>query len=333
MGNRLTLGISEDREFEYPRISAEAFRPLGRYRSAISQLQRLTASPKFEMLAKAYWERCLKSGSTLPAADYEGARKKFRSDIEWILVYESERARIWADGPLDYMEALRRYQRQAQTDSARTKSALVELIRFDRKHAYLLRHSFQRAMEGFVSDEKVRRVRRPNANLAKGFDTVTVSGPQVRHAEFQFLSKLSFFQFGRLLDDWSSEIDTIFSEWPMHWKEFGALRFERALTPVAAAKMDVVQLGLIARLTSRLRDFTAGYGIWAYSTGQPIPSHGKPCWEVVAEFVNCALGPNRDLTGESARRIWQSISAKHKITMQSWPRPSKSESQIAEILD
>lgn len=333
MSRRLSLGISEDREFEYTRIPAEAFSRSGRYRAALAQLQKLTSSPSFEARARKYWDRCLASGSTLPAADYEGARARYKADIEWILVYEAEHARIWNDGPVDYHEALRKYQRQAKADSARISGALAELRRFDRKHAYLLRHSVQRAMQNFLSDNEAKKVRRPNANAKNGFDTVTVSGPQVRHSEFQYLSKLAFFSFSEFLDSWDREIAAMFSEWPAHWKEFGALRFERAISPIAAAKLDVVQLGLIARLTSRLRDFTAGYGVWTYSTGQPVPTHGKPCWEIVAEFVNCSLGPNRELSGETARRIWQSIAAKHVVTMQSWPGPSKSESQVQEILD
>jgi hypothetical protein len=333
MGQRLSLGISEDRDFKFPDVSVDAFSQDGPYQSALLKLKKITNSPGFEKWAKTYWERCLNSGGTLPAADFEGARKRFKSNIEWILIYESEHARVWADGPLDYNAALRSYQRQAITDSARITSAIAELRRFDRKHPYLLRHSVQRAMQDFLAEEELKTANRPNANAKRGFDTVTVSGPKVREAEFQFLTKLSLFRFGEFLNSCDREIASIFSQWPLDWKEFGSLRFANALSPMAASKLDVVQLGLIAHLTSRLRDFTAGYGIRAYSTGQPIPTHGKPCWEVVAEFVNCALSANRSITGETARRIWQSISSKHDITMQAWPKPSKSESQLSEIPD
>jgi hypothetical protein len=186
-------------------------------------------------------------------------------------------------------------------------------------------------MQDFLADKEVRKIRRPNQNLDKGYELVPVSGPAVREAQFQFLSDLSFFRFDDLLTSWIREIDQMFSEWPAHWMEFGALRFSLAVSPKAAAKMNVVQLGLIARLTSRLRDFTEGYGVRIYSTGQPIPDHGKPCWDIVAEFVNCALTPSKPLTGETARRIWQSLSAKYEITTQMWPGPSKSESQVQKI--
>lgn len=327
MGHRLTLGISEDRHFEYPKISTEAFRPNGPYRSALSKLDKLTLSPSFEQWAKSYWNRCVASGSTLPAADYEGARDRFKADIAWVLICEAEEARIWSQGPLDYKEALRRYQKGALADSSRIKGAIEELRRFDRKHAYLLRHSLQRALQDFLSERKTRRIKQPNMNSDKGYEMRSISGPAVREAEFRYLSFLSFFRFNEMLDSWIREIDDMFSRWPANWREFGALRFEEAVSPVAAAKMNVVQLGLIARLTSRLRDFTAGHGILIYSTAQPVPTHGKPCWEIVAEFVNCALTPAHELTGESARRIWQSISAKYAVTMQGWPRPSKSEPQ------
>jgi len=139
---------------------------------------------------------------------------------------------------------------------------------------------------------------------------------------------MAFFQLRELIDAWELEIDKMFTDWPMHWKEFGALRFEEPLNPKSAANMNVAQLGLIALLTSRLRDWTAGFGIRAYSTGQPVPEHGKPCWDIVAEFVNDALEPPQELNGEAARRVWQSMSAKHAITTQRWPKPSKWESQF-----
>lgn len=333
MGRRLSIGISEDRNFRFPTIPSASFSPTGRYRSAILKLKTLIDSPGSEKKAKDYWDRCKSSGSTLPAADFEGARRKYFADIEWVLVYEAESARIWAEGPLDYMETLRRYQRQAVIDSARIRNAIDELRRFDRKHPYLLRHTVQRAMQEHLASETKGTVKLPNANAKRGFNSLTISGPMVREAEFRYLTKISIFEFSEFLDSWNREIDAIFSEWPLHWKEFGALRFKEPLRPVAAAKLDVVQLGLVARLTSRLRDFTAGYGIWAYSTGQPIPQHGKPCWEIVAEFVNCALARDDPLSGDSVRRVWQSITSKHEITMQSWPKPSKSESQITEIPD
>lgn len=333
MGQRLSIGICEDRDFRFPNVSAEAFSPTGRYSSAIAKLKKLIESPICQKWAKSYWDRCQKSGGTLPAADFVGARKRYFADIEWVLVYESESARIWSEGPLDYMETLRRYQKQAIIDAERIRSAIDELRRFDRKHPYLLRHTVQRALQDFLADKETKAIQLPNANAKRGFNSLTISGPKVREAEFRYLTRLSFFEFASLLDSWDREIDATFTEWPMHWKEFGSLRFERALSPIAAAKLDVAQLGLIAHLTSRLRDFSAAFGIWTYSTGQPIPIHGKPCWDIVAEFVNCALPRKSELSGESARRIWQSIASKHSITMQSWPRPSKPESQVTEILD
>lgn len=331
MGNRLTLGISEDREFDYPRIPSSAFQASGPYKAALVKLDALLASPSAEKWHRDHWQHCLTSGSTLPAADYEAARNRFREDIRWILIHEAESARIWSKGPADYKEALRRYQKAAHLDSTRIKGAIQELRRFDRKHAYLLRYSLERALQDFMSEEKIRRIRLPNMNHDKGYESRVVSGPAVRRAEFQFISGLSFFRFDEMLNAWDREIDFMFSEWPAHWREFGALRFAHPVSPVAAAKMNVVQLGLIARLTSRLRDFTSGYGVRICSTGQPIPSHGKPCWEVVAEFVNCGLSPSKPLTGDTARRIWQSISTKYEITTQAWPRPARSESQVQKI--
>lgn len=331
MGHRLTLGISEDREFDYPRVPQSAFHSAGPYKNAVMKLDTLLASPSAEKWHKSHWDRCLASGGTLPAATYHEARERFRSDIRWILIYEAESARIWADGPPDYKDTLRRYQKAAHLDSSRIKAALQELRRFDRKHAYLLRHSFDRALQDFMSDEAIRRIKQPNMNHDKGYETHIVSGPAVRRAEFRFIWSLALFRFDELLDSWDREIDFMFGEWPAHWREFGALRFGRPVSPVAAAKMNIVQLGLLARLSARLRDFTAGYGIRTYGTGQPIPEHGKPCWEIVAEFVNYALEPKRHLTGDTARRVWQSISIKYEITMQGWPRPSKAEPQAQEI--
>lgn len=331
MASKLRLGISEDRDFAYPRIRADAFKPDGRYRSALNELDRLIDAKSNQPIYAKYWDRSLKSGGTLPATTMEEAATRLKSDMRWILVYEAEHARIWKEGPLDYMSALRGYKRSAKEDSVRIKGALSDLRRFDKKHAYLLRHSLDRALQDFLSDEKPRRAKIPNANTPNGYEWRAVSGPAVREHEFQYLSRVSLFRFDELLEAWAREIDGTFHDWPAHWMEFGALRFSEPVSARAAAKLNIPQLGLIARLTSRLRDFTEGYGIWSYGTGQPIPKHGKPCWEIVAAFVNCALEPSNPLTGETARRIWQSLSGKYEIKMQSWPRPALSESQVEKI--
>jgi hypothetical protein len=331
MGMKLRLGISEDRDFAYEPIPGNAFNSNGRYRAALTRLNRLLNADSTREIYSKYWDRCLKSGGTLPAATFEEAVARLQHDMRWILIYEAEHARIWKEGPPDYMTALRNYKRSAREDSIRIKNAIEELRRFDKRHAYLLRHALDHALQDFLSEEKVRRIKIPNPNADRGFEWRTVSGPQVRQHEFQYLSRVSLFRFDELLDSWERQIEDKFREWPAHWLEFGALRFDRPISRAAAAKLNVPQLGLIARLTSRLRDFTAGYGIWSYGTGQPVPDHGRPCWEIVAEFVNCALEPPNPLTGDTARRIWQSIASKHEIRMQSWPRPPRSESQVEKI--
>lgn len=328
MGTKLKLGISEDRNFAYPSIPSMAFRPNGRYKAPLLSLNRFLEAKSTQPIYQKYWDRCQRSGATLPAATMDEAVQRLKADVRWIAVHESEDARIWREGPPDYMSALRSYKQSAKEDASRIKNAIGELKRFDKKHAYLLRHSLDHALQDFLSDKKLHRIRLPNANTPRGYEWRTVSGPTVRENEFQFLSRLSLFRFNDLLDAWEREIDQTFHDWLAHWTEFGALRFANPLSPKSAAKLNIPQLGLIARLTSRLRDFTGGYGIWTYSVGQPVPNHGKPCWEIVADFVNCSLEPPNPLTGEAARRVWQSISQKHPIRMQPWPRPALSESQV-----
>lgn len=328
MGTRLTLGLSEDRDFEWPRIPAATFRASGPYRSALARLNALTSAPHMTRIYDEYWQRCLTSGGTLPAATKMEAVERLKRDIAWILVLESESARIWSSGPEDYRSRMRTYQQASQADLKRVKSVLEGLKRLDVKHSYLLRMALDHAMQDFLSDEKIKRVRRYDSNTPKGFTWYTLSGPKVREHELQYLSRLALFNLSELLDAWGREVDDKFKPWPVNWMEFGALRFEKAIGPKAAAKLNVVQLGLIAHLTSRLRDFTAGHGIWVYSTGQPIPAHGKPCWDIVAEFVNCALSPSNPLTGDTTRRIWQKFFSKHPVKLQGWPKPAKAEPQV-----
>jgi hypothetical protein len=286
-------------------------------------------TPSMERAAAEHWERALASGSTLPAATFDLARKRYRRDVPWIMIMEAESARIWNEGPKDWRSALREYQSGAKRDAARIKAAIAELRRFDRHHAYLLRHAFQRALQDFMSAEKTRRVRRPNMNADRGYETVEVSGPRVRAREFQFLSKLSLFRFSELLDSWAAQVDEMFEPWPANWVEFGSLLFDRPVSPREAAKFKVARLGAIGHLLSRIRDATAGYGIRIYSTGQPIPTWGKPCWEIVAEFVNAAFPEDEPLTGDSVRRTWQSFTGKHPVRLQGWPKPAIAESQLA----
>lgn len=114
MATKLRLGISEDRNFIYPRIPADAFKPDGRYRSALNELDRLIDAKSNLPIYAKYWDRSLKSGGTLPATTMEEAAVRLKSDMRWILIYEAEHARIWKEGPLDYMSALRGYKRSAK---------------------------------------------------------------------------------------------------------------------------------------------------------------------------------------------------------------------------
>lgn len=326
--SRLSLGISEDRNYVWPKIERSAFDENGPYESAIVSLHRMLAKPSSEKIHQNYWDRCLGSGSTLPAKNYEKARLKHRYDIGWIMIYEAENARIWHEGPPDHMSMLREYHNCANSDVVRLKNLISGLRTIGRRHAYLLRNCLNRAMQGFLSDDELRRARIPNANARNGYEVRTISGPTVRYSEFQYASKLSLFHFDDLLNSLEREIDESFRPWPRAWMEFGALRFSRGLDPRTAARMNITQLGLLARLSSRMRDFTNGYGIRAYGTGQPLPSHGRPCWDIVAEFVNCALNLDNPLTGETAQRVWNKFAKKHKPSMQSWPNPAKQEPQV-----
>jgi hypothetical protein len=323
----LRLGWKEDRNYRWPSIPSERFAKEGRYREALQLLEPFLRSPLMEKAYKLHWDRVVSNGSTLPAKTFEQARQRFISEIPWMLVYEAEWARIWDEGPRDWRSTLREYHAHAKKDSVRLKAAIQELRRFDVHHAYLLRHAFWYALNDFLSDATLKRARKPNQNRDKGYEIVEISGPRVREREFQFASRLSFFRFAELLEHWETQIDRLFEPWPANWKEFGALRFEQAVSPREAAKFNIVRLGLTAHLLSRLRDFTAGYGIRPYSTGQPIPTHGRPCWDIVAEFLNAALSPNQIRTGDSVRRTWQSFNKRHAVTMQSWPNPAIPESQ------
>lgn len=330
-GNRLAFGISEDRDYEWPAIQPSAFSREGRYQTAVALLDKLLAKPSTEDIHKRYWDRALQSGTTLPAKDYDNARLRHRSDIHWIMIYEAEHGRIWNDGPPDYMTAERDYHRTADRDAARLKSIIKDLRQIDRKHAYLLRNCLSCAMQDFLSADKVRRAHLPNVNVQSGYELKTISGPAIRHSEFQYLSKLSLFHFDELLDSFEREVNQSFRPWLRAWKEFGPLRFDHQIDPRSAAKMNVVQLGLMAKLSSRMRDFTNGHGIWAYGTGQPIPSHGRPCWGIVAEFINCALDLQNPLTGETAQRIWNKFFEAHRPSMQAWPKPAKREPQAQKL--
>lgn len=321
------MGWKEDREYRWPRIPADSFRPNGRYREGLKAVEKLLDSHLMERAYIQHWERVVESGSTLPAATFDEARLIFRDEIRWMLIHESEWARIWSEGPRDWRSVLREYQAGANRDAPRIKAALAELERFDNQHAYLLRHAFWGALHEFLSDEQTRRVRRPDMNKEKGYDIVEVSGPRVRAREFQFISRLSFFRFSEMLEQWNAQIDVLFKPWPANWTEFGALRFDTVVTPRGAAKFRVAHLGLTAHLMARLRDFTAGYGIRSYATGQPIPDWGKPCWEIVADFVNAALSPDDPQSSETVRRNWQSFAKKHPVTLQGWPKPAIQESQ------
>ena len=287
MGKRLSLGLVEDKEYQWPNSPKTVFDDNGPYQSALSILDTFLEKQRTENIHELYWDRALKSGSTLPAANYEEARIRHRRTIRWLMVKEAEEGRIWSHNPPDYMSVLREYHKRADRDAAKLKDIIGNLRDMDAEHAYLLRHALQHALQEFMSPEKIKKQRIPNMNLEKGYKLVTVSGPVVRGREFQFLSKLSFFHFDEMLDEWEKEIDKFFRPWPGAWKEFGALRFEQEISKRSAAKMNIAQLGLMAKLTSRIRDFTAGHGVWTYSTGQPIPTHGKPCWSIVAEFINC----------------------------------------------
>jgi hypothetical protein len=299
---------------------------MGRYGAALTLVNTFLTTPSVEKIHQKHWQNCIDSKSTLPAADYRSAKRKFSDDLKFILVHESEWARQWRNGPEDHLTAHRNYRAITEYDKKKIKNAIEKIRRFDQKHAFLLRSSFDHALQNFLSSDKPRRAKIPNANAENGYEWRDIAGPKVVYNEFQFANRVSLFHFDELFDLWERKLEDFLGPWRPDWLEFGALRFANPVTPKAAAKMNVVQLGLTARLSSRLRDFTASRGLCIYGTGRPIPSDGKPCWAIVAAFLNSALDTRHD--DHSIRRVWQSFEKIHDVTLQSWPNPAKRELQV-----
>lgn len=102
-----------------------------------------------------------------------------------------------------------------------------------------------------------------------------------------------------------------------HWLHqcIGNLRYSKPIQ--AGARVDTATM-LAFELTVYLRDFTAG--LLRDPLCQPMPTHGRPCNALVAEFVNASLGTS--LTDHHVKFRLQGLP--RDVWLASWPSGGES---------
>jgi len=340
---RLSIGISEDKDFRYPQPDPDVFTNDGPYGLALQAVDNLIASEIGEKSIQMWWEAAVKmhekQSATLPAANYTEARKHIANRLKRLLIYESELARAWSLGPPDWISVSREYNRQVIDFRSDLIKIMKRLRAADQRHSYLLRHSLFEAAEPFLSPIEFQTTDVPDPNTEKGYKTYETGGEAVRHSEFQFAARLFIFGLEKFIDE-AERLSTYkyFTLFKKDYMQVGCLRFEQPIALRALAKINSAQLGITGTIMSRLRDFTAGRGIQVYSTGQPIPDDGRPCWAIVALFVTACMRDvtgtmaEIDIDGDSIRRAWAKTARKYEIRLTSWPKPARREPQFQDNL-
>jgi hypothetical protein len=327
--SELRLGIKEGKSQPLENSSQLFESGGGPYEGAFTRFRELAASKPQEEVFKRYWERSCAPDATRIANNFEAAVQIVTNRVLWIILRECQMAVRWQNLEKDFLQAHRDYEDVFHHDGLKIQKIISELRYYVEKHPYLMGHSASESFSKFFSPSKPKRARQPNMNTKSGYQYIDVGGERVQNIEFRFTSWLSFFEFSEFLTELEKDVNKTFSRWPRNWKEFGCLRFEKPLTQKQASKFKFGQIGLAGVIASRLRDFTSIGTHKIYSgNGQPPSTDGKPCWPIVAEFVNAAFTPDPPVTEEGLRTAWSALTKNNTVSFRSWPGPPIREEQL-----
>jgi hypothetical protein len=252
--------------------------------------------------------------------------------VKLAIVHDCQEARRWLDeqnsGSVDYHVARVEINDRRSDWCVRTIAVIDQLLECDKEIAFFLRNAFAGAIALTVEPQKDLDVFVPDPNFEHGGESFVVSGKAKEFIQQQFSYRAGLWELDNILKTVRGEMQRWSERNDAPWIWLGNLYFDPPLSRKSRSRitkdndsnLGVAVLGLSIALASRMRQITSGqFSSLRYSGLQPAEL-GRPCWDIVAEYVNCAFNLQNAETPESLRQRWHYISRRRKITVHDWTR-------------
>lgn len=283
--------------------------------------------------------------------NYESGRSKLsalfsdRNDVQFqradrLLLSECAAAKNWLDqqqsGQTDYWVERERLSEERVDDCQKAIKALQILANCEKRQPYWLRQAFAAGLCHDLEKDSGFEADFPDPNHVDGGISINLSADERAALEPQFLMQAALLRLDTILQRTIEDLQQFSHRKDCPWLFVGNLLVEPALSRKQRAalaqdgnvEVGIARLGLSASLSTWLRHITSGQAQWRRYAGDVVPTFGRPCWEIVADYVNAAIPSKSTVTAESVRQRWRNLSKDRKIRLHLWPQPGQREPQI-----
>lgn len=274
---------------------------------------------------RKYWDALLRAKNLIEDRQSNITNEEWDC-VKTLLVHECEQSREWAS-VWDLKDDPQRAFDEWYTSSRETLSSLTtsvaNLIKLDERNGYDLRNIFFRSAQIALSPKEPSEQWVFDQNLDAGGFSIPSGGPVAEQVELQLLARLFKGRFDEWLLSLQSEINNSHKGFELG-RRIGPMWIDPPLTRQMVLRRNGEQLAtlaLIARLQAFFRRITKeGY---VKTPTKPddlhgdLPEFGKPCWDVIAAFVQTAFPTAPDSSVLKER--WSSFHKGRSIRLEKWP--------------
>jgi hypothetical protein len=278
------------------------------------------------------------SNLTLDSQERTQIRNRFRLRA----VHECEEAKLWLD--LQSTEGDFHSVRIAENDKRAADcrdaiEAISKLIQLDNSSPYFLRQAFSQGLAVTVEREpKDLDAWWPDARMQDGGERFQAPGKTKHFIESQFAMRTGLFSLDRVLNQAREYLQNWTERTPDPWNSLGNLYCEPSLSRKSRARitkdgnadLGVAVLGLSFALSASFRLLTAGRPNQLRHVGDTMPTDGKPCWEIVADYLNCTFPSMSIESADSIRQRYHTFAKDRTVRIRNWTGAAVRQPQIRE---
>lgn len=269
-------------------------------------------------------------------------RTQMRNRFRLRAVHECEQAKHWFDlqstqGDFHSVRIAENDKRAADCTDA--IEAISKLIQIDNSSPFFLRKAFCDGLAFTVEEEpEDLDVWLPDPNLEAGGERFQASGKAKHFIESQFAMRTGLFSLDRVLKQTQEYLKYWTERSPEPWNWIGNVYCEPPLSRKSRARitkdgnadLGVAVLGLSIALSAMFRLITAGRPNHVRYVGDTMPIDGRPCWEIVADYLNCAFPSMSPESGETIRQRYHAFSKGKTVHIHNWAGAAVRQPQVQE---
>jgi hypothetical protein len=266
---------------------------------------------------------------------------QIKNRFKLLAVHECEEAKRWLElqstqGDFHSVRVAENDRRAL--DCAEAIDAITKLIQIDDSKPYFLRNAFSSGLASVVEESKGLNVWWPDPNMEAGGEFFRTTGRIKRFVESQFAMRTGLFSMDTVLRQARTSLQNWTEKSPNPWNWLGNLYCDPSLsrksrsriTKDSDANLGVAVLGLSIALSSMFRHLVAGRTTHVRHVGDTIPIDGRPCWEIVAAYINCSFSFVLDESAESVRQRCYAFSKGRRVHIHNWAEAAIRQPQVQE---